>query len=223
MCRSVGRRSLGWLTAAVLLSGIGCGAPPAETTAPPPPAVSVSRPVMRSITDEETFTGRTEAVATAEVRARVGGYLQQVYFTEGAEVRQGDLLAVIDPRPFAADLEKARADIGRAEAALKLALAEVQRSSFLRTKTAASQADYDKTVAEVGVSAAAVKAAEATAERARLDWSFTRITAPISGVIGRRLVTDGNVISGGSGTSTLLATIVTVDPMYAYFDVDENA
>lgn len=187
---------------------------------PPPPGVSVAQPIAREIVDFEEFTGRLQAVSEVEVRARVRGFLMNVAFTEGAEVKEGDVLCEIDPRPFQADVEAAQGKVAQWEAKLTRAIADVERNQRLLPKGAASQKDLDTAIADRGEARAAIQTAQGELDRAKLDLEFTKITAPIGGRIGRALVTKGNLVTPGD---TLLATIVSQDPIYVYFDVDERA
>ena len=197
---------------------VGCAAAPQADVAAPP-AVSVSEPVEREVVDYEEYTGRTAAVDTVGVRARVSGYLVEVHFAEGSIVEKGDLLFRIDPRPFESALGQARGLVAQWEAKLARAEADASRNERLRPTGAASQRDLDVAVADRGEARAALQSARAAADRAALDLEFTRVTAPIRGRISRYLVTEGNLVNGDV---TLMTTIVSIDPMYAYFDVDET-
>jgi RND family efflux transporter MFP subunit len=201
------------------LTLVGCKREPPALAATPLPIVMVSQPVEREITDYNEYTGRTAAVETVEVRARVSGYLLQVNFPEGSMVKKGDLLYHIDPRPFQAVLDEAKGQVAQGEARLTRAEADVARNERLLPKGAASQKDLDTAVADRGEARASIQSARATVERAALDLEFTKITAPISGRISRYLITEGNLVNMDT---TLLTTIVSIDPMYAYFDVDEG-
>jgi RND family efflux transporter MFP subunit len=206
--------------AAWLLSG--CS--PATTLAPTePPVVTVSQPLERDdIIDYDQYTGRLDAAETVEVRARVRGELIKVHFKDGALVNAGDPLYDLDPRTYKAALSIAEAKKANAQAGLKLAETEFERESQLfQTKSAAAR-DVDVWASRKGIALAEVQQAEAEIERARLDVGFTQIKAPISGRISRSLVTKGNLVNAGGG-DTLLTTIVSVDPIYAYFDVDERS
>jgi RND family efflux transporter MFP subunit len=198
----------------------GCKREPPALAATPPPVVMVSQPVEREITDYYEYTGRTAAVEAVEVRARVSGYLVKVNFREGAVVKKGDLLFQIDPRPFQAVLEEAKGQVAQWEAKLARAEADVVRDERLLPKGAASQKDLDAAIADRGEARAAIQSARGAVDRAALELEFTRVTAPISGRISRYLLTEGNLVTMNS---TLLTTIVSIDPMYAYFDVDERA
>ena len=202
----------------------GCGRAPAGAPATELSRVEVSRPVERNVTDTAEFTGRTAAVESVEVRARVAGYLDKVNFKEGALVKKGDVLFEIDPRTYQAALASARADVERQKAQYDLDEIEFHRADALLKRGALSRGDFDRAVAQRGGSRAGVAAAEAQVQRTELDMGFTKVTAPISGRISRYMVTVGNLVQPGEQNGgTLLTTIVSVDPMYAYFDVDEHS
>ncbi|HEV3443016.1 MAG TPA: efflux RND transporter periplasmic adaptor subunit [Gemmataceae bacterium] len=152
------------------------------------PEVPVARPVLREISDFEDFTGRTEAVATVQLRARVSGYLLRTPFQEGAQVKEGDVLFEIDERPYRAELDKAAAAVAVAETRLKLAAATHKRAAAGHARNMVSQEELDKAVAEVAEAEAAVRLAKAGLEIAKLNLDFTRVHAPIGGQVGRRLV-----------------------------------
>lgn len=187
------------------------------------PAVTVARPTEKTVTEWNEYTGRFEAVDTVEVRARVSGYLDQVAFKEGDVVEKGALLLVIDPRPFARVVERDRADLAQAEVRAEFSAREVERARpLLRNQTVSEQA-FDQRQQAAREAEAQVKAARARLKSSELDLEFTRITAPIKGRIGRKLVSVGNYVNGGSTQSTLLATIVSEDPIQFYFDLSESA
>ena len=203
---------------ALLLAGCGPGTPVLETE---PPVVTVSQPLERKdIIDYDQYTGRVEAAETVEVRARVRGELIKIYFKDGAIVKEGEPLFDLDPRTYKTDVDVALAKKANAEASLKLAEAEYQRNLRLAATDAASAHDVEAWLARKGIATAEVHQAEAEIERAKLDVSFTQIKAPIKGKISRSLVTKGNLVNAGGG-DTLLTTIVSVDPIFVYFDVDE--
>jgi RND family efflux transporter MFP subunit len=200
----------------------GCAeAPPASKGVAPIP-VSVSYPVERYVTDYSDFTARTAAVDSVEVRAHVWGYLDKVNFTEGALVQKGDVLFELDPRPYEALLNQAKAKVRQDEAQLRYDEAEYQRNLKLVRTGAVSPSDLEKTAAAAGVDKANIAADKALVRSRELDLEYTKVLAPVSGRVSRYVVTVGNLIqSGDQGGGTLLTTLVSVDPMYAYFDVDE--
>jgi RND family efflux transporter MFP subunit len=208
------------LAAALLLAS--CGARPAA--APPPPKVKVVQPVAREITEWDEFTARLDAVESVEVRPRVSGYLQSIHFQDGAIVQKGDLLFLIDPRPYEAALHRTEAEIELAKSRLALARKNFARAADLLKSHAISQEESDIRESNVRQAEASVEEAQAAVDAARLDVEFTRVSAPIGGRVGRKLVTEGNLINGGVGTQgTLLTTIVSLDPIYAYFEADEGS
>ncbi|PWR21086.1 efflux transporter periplasmic adaptor subunit [Zavarzinia compransoris] len=183
--------------------------------------VTVAKPLLRQIAEWDDFTGRFAPVSSVEVRARVSGYLDSIHFKDGQEVSKGQLLYVIDPRPFEAVVERARADVDAAEAALDLAVREVARYSQLRQSGNASQQVLDERLQARRGAEASVAAAKASLRQAELNLAFTRIEAPIAGRISRTNVTVGNLVSGDAAGS-VLTTIVSVDPIQFYFDGDEQ-
>jgi len=185
--------------------------------------VTVSRPLERDVTDYADFTARTAAVDSVEVRAHVWGYLDKVNFKEGALVKKGEVLFELDPRPYQALLNQAKAKVAQDEAQLKFDEAEYQRNVNLFGTGAASRSDLDKAAAARGVDLANIAADKAVVTSRQLDLEYTKVVAPVSGRASRYVVTVGNLIrSGDQNGGTLLTTIVSVDPMYAYFDVDEH-
>lgn len=210
------------LALSVCLTMAGCAERPAEAPAAPPVAVPVSAPIERSVTDFADFTARTAAVDSVEVRAHVWGYLDKVNFKEGAFVKKGDVLFELDPRPYQALLNQAKAKVAQDEAQRTYDEAEYQRNVKLVGNGAVSRSDLDKTTAALGVDTANVAASKALVAARELDLGYTKVTAPVSGRVSRYVVTVGNLIqSGDQNGGTLLTTIVSVDPVYAYFDVDE--
>jgi RND family efflux transporter MFP subunit len=196
--------------------------PAVAQTAPSPPAVTVSTPLHKEIVEWQQFTGQFAAVDYVEIRARVSGYLTEIHFEDGQIVKKGDLLFVIDPRPYEAALASMRAQLSQAEAQVDLANLQLKRSAELRRRDYEPAASYDQRVADLKVATAAVEAAKAAIRSAELNVEFTRITAPITGRISRHQVSIGNLISGGEGGSaSLLTTIVSLDPIYFYFDMSE--
>jgi RND family efflux transporter MFP subunit len=201
----------------------GCAKAPSESPAPAPTSVAVSSPVERYVTDYADFTGRVAAVDSVEVRAHVWGYLDKVNFKEGALVRKGDVLFELDPRPYQAMLDQAKAKVAQDEAQLTYDEAEYQRNLRLVGTGSVSRSDLDKSSAARGVDIANVAADKAAVVSRKLDLEYTKVLAPVSGRVSRYVVTVGNLIqSGDQNGGTLLTTIVSVDPMYAYFDVDEH-
>jgi RND family efflux transporter MFP subunit len=209
----------------LVLGLAGCtGAPSGVPEAAPIP-VTVSRPIERYVTDYADFTARTAAVDAVELRARVWGYLDKVNFKEGALVKKGDVLFELDPRPYQAtyDLDKAR--VAQNEASLKLAQQNNTRAETLNSAKppGIAQAELDQYRSQLAQAVAALNQSKANLETARLNLDWTKVTAPVSGRASRYVVTVGNLIQAGDqGGGTLLTTIVSVDPMYAYFDVDER-
>jgi RND family efflux transporter MFP subunit len=201
----------------------GCARAPSEGPAAAPIPVTVSYPVERDVTDYADFTARIAAVDSVEVRAHVWGYLDKVNFKEGALVKKGDVLFELDPRPYQAMLNQAKAKVAQDEAQLKFDEAEYQRNLNLARTGAASQSDLDKTSAARGVDIANIAADKAVVAARQLDVDYTKVSAPVSGRVSRYNVTAGNLVqSGDQNGGTLLTTIMSVDPMYAYYDVDER-
>jgi RND family efflux transporter MFP subunit len=200
-----------------------------EFVPPPPPQVTVQPPSVREVTTYREFTGRTEAVDTVEVRARVKGFLESVDFEPGAKVRAGDpgdesdpgdLLFTIESAPFVAAVDSARAALAQQVAAQELAQVTLDRAQTAYDKGAVSEIEMAEKRAELDAAKAAVDAAQAALQTAEIDLSYTRIYAPISGRISRELVSVGNLV--GAGESTLLTTIVQDDPIYAYVNISER-
>ena len=202
------------------LAACGEGAP--KQAAPPPPAVTVARPQKQTVTDFDEYVGRFIAVDSVEIRARVSGYLQKVDFKDGQIVKQGDLLFAIDRRPFETSLAQVRATLAQARANLAYAESDLGRASQLvRDRTITEQSFEQRTQAK-RVAEASVAAQEAAVRQAELDLQFTDLKAPLTGRIGDRRVSEGNLVTGGtSGNTTLLATIVSIDPIRFEFTFDE--
>lgn len=191
-------------------------------TAPPPPAVTVSLPLQKEITEWDQFTGQFAAVDSVEIRARVSGYLTEIHFQDGQIVKKGDLLFVIDPRPYEATLATVRAQLAQSEAQVELATRQLERSAELRKRDYEPASNYDQRNSDLKVATAAVEAAKSAIRSAELNVEFTRILAPLSGRIGSHQVSIGNLVNGNeSGTTTLLTTIVSLDPIYFNFDLSE--
>src|SRR5690625_249445 len=216
--RSLARPLLGLLAAAVLAACSSQAAP--GDAAPPPPQVSVAPVLERAVVPWDEYTGRVVAAETVEMRARVSGYIDRVAFTEGDEVQKGDLLFVIDQRPYQAALAQAQARLAQARSEAQLAASQDARASELLEVSAISREDYEARRAASAQSAAAVRAAEAAVTAARLDLQFTEVRSPIDGRAGRALVTAGNL---AQADTTLLTTVVSMDPMHVYFEADEQS
>ncbi len=206
--------------AAIVLSA--CGNPEAanQAEAPPAPEVSVAQVVSERITEWDEFTGRLQAPETVNLMPRVSGYIDKVHFTEGALVNKGDLLVKIDPKPFAAEVARLKAELQSAQSALALAESEYQRAEKLSVARAISAELLDTRLASKQQTAANVASVKAALHRAELDLSYTRITAPISGRVSYALITAGNYVNAGQSH---LTSLVSTDKMYAYFDVDEQS
>jgi len=209
------------LAAIALLAGLAaaCGAKKAEHKSPPP--VSVSTPLVRQIVDWDEFVGRFEAIQEVEVRPRVSGYVQKVAFTDGDIIRKGQLLFVIDPRPYEAALAQARANVKSAEAQAANAQVELERSKILLDKGFVSKSAYDARVAQSRAADAAVAAAQAQAQARALDLEFTRVTSPIAGRVSDHRVDVGNLVSVDAAPPTLLTTVVSLDPIHFVFTGSE--
>lgn len=195
----------------------------AQSAAVSVPKVTVAKPIPQRLAEWDEFPGRLAAVASVEVRARVSGYLESTHFTEGREVKAGDLLFVIDPRRYVAEVARAQAELERAKAAFELATSEGERAVKLRQTEAISVEEADVKAKGRASAAAALAAAQAQLDQAKLELEWTRVTAPISGRVGRKIVTEGNLITGGTKDANVLTTIVQLDPIYCYFDVDERS
>jgi multidrug efflux system membrane fusion protein len=230
MGKSMNRAAAGLILASLalvapLLAACGSSQAPAQTAAPPPPAVTVAKPEKRTIVDEDEYVGRFTAVDSVEVRSRLSGYLASVNFTDGQMVKKGELLFTIDRRPFQIVLDQARANLAQARANLAYTQNDLARGQQLvRDKTITEQV-FDQRTQAKRVAEASVAANEALVHQAELDLNeFSEIRAPVDGRIGDRRVSPGNLIPGGiSGSTTLLATIVSIDPIRFEFTFDEAA
>jgi len=217
------RSSYGLVPIAVLLamtlSGCGESKPPQAAAAAPP--VTVAQPVKRTVTDWDEFTGRFDAVEEVQVRARVGGFVTNVEFKDGDMVHAGDLLYVIDPRPFEAVAEQADGQLSDARAKVELAKRDLDRGLALVQTSAVSEQLVDQRRQALQAAHAAVMQAEGALKAAQLNIEFTHVIAPIGGRVSRHLVSIGNLVQGSEGGSTLLTSVVSLDPIYVYFDMDE--
>jgi len=217
------QRLKSWIAIALVAALAASGAASAQTTTPAPPSVTVSPPLQKEITEWDQFTGQFQAVDFVEIRARVAGYLTEIHFQDGQTVKKGDLLFVIDPRPYEAALASMRAQLSQAEAQVDLAQVQLKRSTELRKRDFEPASSYDQRVSDLKVATAAVEAAKAGIRTAELNVEFTRIIVPMAGRISRHQVSIGNLITGGEGgTATLLTTIVSLDPIYFNFDMSES-
>ncbi|MCW5747851.1 MAG: efflux RND transporter periplasmic adaptor subunit [Alphaproteobacteria bacterium] len=185
-----------------------------------PPSVTVAKPVVKDIVEMDEYTGRFDAKGFVEVRARVGGYLESVNFKDGALVKEGELLFVIDRRPFKAALEQANSSLEAAQTRFDLAKLELERAERLVRTGAGTEQALDQRRQQYLAAQADLAGAKAALEQSRLNYEFTEIRAPISGRISRKLVTEGNLVNANT---TILTTIVTTDPIYFYFDIDERS
>lgn len=220
--RDAGPAVIALLLVAASLSGCGEKRSAEAAKTPPAPSVTVSRPEQRQVTSYDEYVGRFVAVDAVDVRAQVSGYLQGVNFADGALVKKGDLLFEIDPRPFQAALDQSKGALEQAKANLAFAEADLKRGQELPRGTVITQQTLDQRIQARAVALASVVAQTAAERQAELSLQFTRLMAPISGRIGDRRVSAGNLVIGGSnGSTTLLATITTVDPIRFEFTVDE--
>src|SRR5258707_12413704 len=205
---------------AVALSGCG-DKPPAQAAAAPPP-VTVAQPTKRTVTDWDEFTGRFEAVEEVQVRAGVGGFVNSVEFRDGAIVRAGDLLYTIDSRPFEAAALQADGQLSDARAKAELAKRELDRALTLVTTSAVSESVVDQRRQTLQAAHAAEMQAEGQLKAAQLNIEWSHVLAPMAGRVSRHLISPGNLVQGSEGSATLLTSIVTMDPIYIYCDVDET-
>lgn len=209
----------------LLISAVVLAAPvdQAAAQAQQAPPVTVSKPLQKQITEWDEYTGQFTPVEFVEVRARVSGYLDSIHFDDGQLVKKGDLLFVIDPRPYQIALQSAEAQQAQAQARLELANRQLGRAGQLRQKDFVSGSAFDERQQEVRAAAAAVDVARSEVDAARLNLDYTRIVSPVTGRIGRHEVSVGNLVSGGNaGTTTLLTTIVSLDPVQFLFDMSES-
>lgn len=187
-----------------------------------PPEVTVASVIDKPVSESDEFTGHFEAVQSVEVRPRVTGFIQRLAFSEGATVRQGDPLFLIDPRPYEADVARAQAVLEQARTRQALAQQELERAKQLAATQAISREELDGRTSGAAEGGAAVRAAEAAVRTARLNLEWTTVRAPIAGRVGRAEITAGNLVQAGPPAGSLLTTIVSLDPIYVYFDTDEQ-
>jgi len=227
LVRSVGSnlhslRLSGPLIVLLAVSLSGCGDKPPQPAAAAPPPVTVAQPAKRTVTDWDEFTGRFEAIEEVQVKARVGGFVTNVEFKDGDMVHTGDLLYIIDPRPFEAVSTQADGQLADARAKTELAKRELDRGLNLVATSAVSEQVVDQRRQALQAAHAAETIAEGALKAAQLNVEFTHVVAPITGRVSRHLVSIGNLVSGSdNGGATLLTSIVSLDPIYIYFDVDE--
>lgn len=193
------------------------------TFAPPPPAVTVAKPIVKKVIDWDEFTGRLASPESVDIRARVSGYLEEVHFKEGTEVKEGDLLVTIDPRPYEAAVQRAQADVSSARSRAELAKTEAENAGPLLKSQAISSEENVRRLKAAAEANSAMKAAEALLKAAELDLEFTRIRSPINGRISDARVTKGNLVTGGTKDATLLTTVVSLDPIYCFIECDERS
>src|SRR6184192_3695251 len=205
----------------IFLMAGGCKKKAAPPQAPLP--VNVVAAVEKEVNEWDEFTGRLEAVESVEIRPRVSGYITEIRFQAGAIIKKDDLLYVIDPRPYQADFDRAAAEVERMDAQLKLAEIELNRAKELRAKATISASEFDQKAATYQGAAAAKSSAEAAKNAAALNLEFTQIKSPIDGRVSDQRITVGNLVQPGAGPDSLLTTVVSVDPIYAKVDADENA
>jgi multidrug efflux system membrane fusion protein len=191
-----------------------------NAAAAPPPQVTVAQVLSKPVTEFDEFTGRFEAIDRVEIRPRVSGYISSVNFTEGSEVKKGDVLFVIDQRPYAAELKHAQAQLNQVKSAQALALSEKARATNLLAQHAISQEEFDTRSSGYEQAEANVQLAESALDTAALNMTYTKVISPINGRISRANITLGNLVTNGQ---TLLTTVVSLDPIYVRFDGDEQA
>jgi multidrug efflux system membrane fusion protein len=211
------------LFALLVITGCGENGSDAQMPQNQPPDVKIAQPLAQDVTEWDEYTGRIEAISSVDVRARVSGYLEKVNFKAGEKVKKGDLLFLIDPKPFSAQLNYAEAELERAKAKRELAKNDLERAERLFRAKAISEEEHDARSKGLREAVAAVQSAEANVVTARLNLDYTNVRAPIDGRIGRELITEGNLVSGGGADATLLTFIVSTDPVYVYVDADERS
>ena len=205
----------------IFLAAGGCKKKAAPQQAALP--VNVVTVVEKEVNEWDEFTGRLDPVESVEIRPRVSGYITEIRFEAGAIVKKGDLLYVIDPRPYQADFDRAKAEVDRMDAQLKLAQIELNRAKELRDKNTISASEFDQKAATFQGAAAAKSSAEAAKNAAALNLEFTQIKSPVDGRVSDQRITVGNLVQPGAGPESVLTTVMSVDPIYAKVDADENA
>jgi membrane fusion protein, multidrug efflux system len=185
--------------------------------------VNVVTVIEKEVNEWDEFTGRLDPVESVEIRPRVSGYITEIHFEAGAIMKKGDLLYVIDPRPYQADFDRAKAEVDRMDAQLKLAQIELNRAKELRDKNTISASEFDQKAATFQGAAAAKSSAEAAKNSAALNLEFTQIKSPVDGRVSDQRITVGNLVQPGAGPESVLTTVMSVDPIYAKVDADENA
>ncbi|HTL57599.1 MAG TPA: efflux RND transporter periplasmic adaptor subunit [Candidatus Limnocylindrales bacterium] len=214
--------STGLAFGAIVFGTMGCSPKPTATK-PPLPTVTVAPVEQREIVERDEFTGRIEPVETVEIRPRVSGYVQEVKFQSGQLVKKGDVLFQIDPRWHQATFEQRQAEFAQAKVRLDNARREAERTPQLLANKAISTEESDARESRYQEAKSALMATQAALDSAKLDLEYTQVRAPIAGRVSRALLTEGNYVSGVAGAATLLTTLVTVDPVYVYADMDENS
>lgn len=209
------------LSGVLMLLASGCARE--AGTGPALPEVTVAEVISKRVIDWDEYTGRFQAVDNVDIRPRASGYIEQVMFREGQLVKKDDVLFVIDPRPYRADYDRARAGLALARSQLELANLEAARAQTLKESGAVSREELDERLSLLNQQQASAAAAQAAVDSAALMLSFTKVLAPVNGRVGRAEVTRGNLVTGGNEGGTLLTTLVSVDPIYVYFEGDENA
>lgn len=211
--------ALGVMLLSVLL--VGCDNSVAQNAAPPAPAVSAADVVVKSISQWDSFNGRIEAVESVQLRPRVSGYIDKVNYTDGQEVKKGEVLFTIDDRTYRAALEQAQANLARAKTQASLAQSEANRTDKLVNTNVVSREEWEQRRSAATQAQADICAAQAAVDAAQLNLDFTKVTAPIDGRASRALITSGNLVTAGD-TASVLTTLVSQKTVYVYFDVDES-
>lgn len=211
--------ALGVMLLSVLL--VGCDNSVAQNAAPPAPAVSAADVVVKSISQWDSFNGRIEVVESVQLRPRVSGYIDKVNYTDGQEVKKGEVLFTIDDRTYRAALEQAQANLARAKTQASLAQSEANRTDKLVNTNVVSREEWEQRRSAATQAQADIRAAQAAVDAAQLNLDFTKVTAPIDGRASRALITSGNLVTAGD-TASVLTTLVSQKTVYVYFDVDES-